>query len=82
MEKTFTQIIRTNRLSDGEILLNNKKELDEDKKKILIRPTFKHRTTKRKQVFEKKIFYIYLIIIPKSKYIKKDLKYLKIQKEQ
>ena len=35
MEKTFTQIIRTNRLSDGEILLNNKKELDEDKKKIL-----------------------------------------------
>ena len=53
MEKTFTQIIRTNRLSDGEILLNNKKELDEDKKKILIRPNLKHRTTKRKQIFGK-----------------------------
>ena len=54
MEVPLFQMIRTNRLSDGDILTNNKEEFNEDKKKLtLIRPTFKHRTTKRKQVFGK-----------------------------
>ena len=56
MEMPLFQLIRTNRLSDSDILSNNKKEFDDEKddnNKIIYRPNMKHRTTKRKQVFGK-----------------------------
>jgi hypothetical protein len=56
MEMPLFQLIRTNRLSDSDILSNNKKEFDDEKddnNKIIYRQNMKHRTTKRKQVFGK-----------------------------
>ncbi len=81
------KILRAHRLSEDEIEDDNKPDSDDEKKpkkklSTVVRANLKHKTTKRKQIFGKEnILSIFNHYSP-DQIQKKDLKYLKIQKEQ